>query len=461
MDDTTAAMTVGPKRPARIIAALSAPLVGFFLIQNLVSLATLAMVGRLGDAPLAGVGVGNALYALLLALLYGLDTGVQAVVSRTTGAEARERMGATLANGLSIAAPLGGALMLAAWFVGPHLLRAMGVDPAVSAAGTAFLAGAAPSLLLLSVTIPFNAYWIGSGQPGVAFGVTVLTAPCQVLFSLGLIVGARLGPVGAGLAITLATAVGFAAQMVIATRLRPIPGLFRRRPDRPGMAGIVRIGWPVSAQQSLVQACLMAAFAIVARLGVAEVAVVNVLASLMLLPIQTATGMGTAAATLVGQSLGRGEPGEARRWGWRAGAYGALAVAPLGCAVLAAPSLVLGLFIADPATVALAVWPARLLALSIGLEAFGRILGFSLRGAGATKAATAIPFVTQCLAVLPAIWLVGVRLGYGLRGVVSVQVAIIVIEATAYAWIWNRGRWDGVRIAGLDRPAVVVPNASP
>ena len=441
------------RNPAKVIAALSAPLVAFFLVQNAVSLATLAMVGRLGDAALAGVGLANALYALLLALLFGLDTGVQAVVSRTTGAGARERMGATLANGLAIAVPLGVVLALTAWIAGPPILGAMLGDPAVAAAGGAFLRTAAPSLLLLSVTIPFNAYWIGSGQPGVAFGVTLFVAPCQVLLNLVLIHGAGaipgLATAGAGLAVTLASLIGFLAQTLIAARLRPIPGLFKSRPDRAGIGVIARIGWPVSVQQSLLQACLMIAYGIVARIGTAEVAVLNVLSSLMLVPIQAATGLGTAAATLVGQALGRGDSGEAQRWGWRTAGLGALIFLPMALGALAAPRHLLGLFITAPATLELAVWPVRLLALSLSLDAAARILGFSLRGAGATRSATAAPFVTQCLILLPAMWWVGVGLGYGLRGVVTVQVAMTVLEAAAYVWIWRRGRWDGVRIAGL------------
>jgi hypothetical protein len=108
------------------------------------------------------------------------------------------------------------------------------------------------------------------------------------------------------------------------------------------------------------------------------------------------------------------------------------------------------LFVADPVIVALAVWPARLLALTVSLDAAARILGFALRGAGATRAATAVPFVTQCVILLPAMWWVGVQLGYGLDGVVSVQVTMTVLEAAAYFWIWSAGRWDGVRIGGLE-----------
>jgi MATE family multidrug resistance protein len=51
-----------PSHRWRAILKLSAPLVAFFLVQNLVGLAAIAMVGRLGDTALAGVGLGNVLF---------------------------------------------------------------------------------------------------------------------------------------------------------------------------------------------------------------------------------------------------------------------------------------------------------------------------------------------------------------------------------------------------------------
>jgi len=441
--------------PLRAIRALSAPLVAFFLIQNLVGLAALALVGRIGDAALAGVGLGNVLYTLLLALLYGIDTGAQASISRAAGAGASALAGRMLTNALALGAPLGAVLALIAAFLGPGLVAAMIHDPVAAAAGAAFLRCAAPALLLQGITIPFNAYWIASGRPGVAFRVTAFIAPCQILLSVLLIAGGPMrGAAGAGLALTFAGLIGLAAQTLLAARWRPIPGLLGEAPDRARLAAIARIGWPISVQQSLSQVGLMVAYAIVARIGTAEVAVVNVLSNLMLLPIQIAVGMGVAAATLVGQALGRLDPAEARRWGWRTGALGGLVVLPLGLGVLVATGPTLRLFIADPTTVELALWPARLLAATVSLDAIGRILSFALRGAGATRAASLTPFVCQFLIQLPAMWWVGLVLGYGLRGLVVVQVGLSVLTWLVFTGIWRGGGWDRVRIAEAEGSAL-------
>lgn len=448
-----------PPPPGRAVSVvrLAAPLTALFLIQNAVQLFAVARVGQQGDGALAGLGVGSAVFGLLLALLFGFDTGVQAVVARKTGAGQGAQAGQALTDGLAVSVPVGLLLALVAAALGPHAVALLLQDPAAASAGAAYLRAAAPSILFLSLTIPANAYWIASGRPAIAFLVTCLVAPLQIAITWPLVSAGGAG--GAGLASSLAALAGLAIQAALVLRLRPAAGFLRRGPDAAGVATILRIGWPVSAQQSLLQFGLMLAFAIVSQLGVAQAAVLNVLASLTLVPIQMATGLGVAAGALVGQALGRGDPQDARRWGWQVSIGGALVMLPLGLLAALAPRAVLGFFLTEPATLELAVWPVQVLGLGVAIDAVGRILGFALRGAGATKSATIIPFVVQWLAQLPLMWWVGVKLGYGLNGVVAVQFSLALVEAVALALIWRGGGWTRVRIASL--PAGDLPPARP
>ena len=444
-------------QPLKTIFRLGAPLIAFFFIQNLVNLATLAVLGRLGDAALAGVGAAGAIYGVVLALLFGFDTGVQAIVSRTTGAGREGWLGEVLADAIAASAVAGALIAVAFWTLGPGVLAAMLPDKAAVAAGSANMMASAPSLLFYAITIPINASWIGSGRPGIAFLVTLALAPVQILLTLLLVFGggpvAAEGAAGAGSALSLTGLVGVGVQFALALRLRP--GFLRTAPRPAGIAAIAAIGWPVSVQQSLSQFGLIVAFVIVGRLGNAPTAVINVLVSLMAFPIQSATGLGVAAATLVGQSLGRGDPGEARRWGWRTAAGGAGLLAPFGLIAFAAPELVLGQFLRDPATLALAIAPARILGLAVGVIALGIILGFAFRGAGATKIAAGIPFASLWLLQLPLMWWIGVTLGQGVSGMVEVQVGVAVVDAVLLAWLWRGAAWTAVRIGATSRDVSV------
>jgi MATE family multidrug resistance protein len=443
------------------ILRLGAPLIAFFLVQSLANLVGVALLGHLGDAVLAGVGAANAVYGAVMALLFGFDTGAQALISRAVGAKSKARPGEVLADALAAAIPLGALLAIGLWGFGPALLAVLIHDKAALAAGSAFLRAAAPSLLFLAVTTPLNAGWIASGRPGVAFLVTLVTATGQVGFTWLLIFGA--GPIaaegaaGAGLAGTLDTLLGVVVQIALALRLRLAPRW--SAPSLGGALEVAAIGWPVSVQQSLTQVFLIVVFFIVAQLGVAQAAAINVLVSLSLVPIQTMTGFGVAAATLVGQSLGRGEVEAARRWGWRSAGVGVLVTAPMGLIALVAPAPLLGLFLHDPATLAMAMPPARLAGLAIGLDAAGRILGFAFRGAGATKIAAGVPFVSQWLIQAPLMGWIALRLGMGVIGVVGVQTGVVLADAALFGVLWSGGLWTRGRSIGRAGVPPASPNA--
>jgi Na+-driven multidrug efflux pump len=153
------------------IFRLGLPLVGFYLIPTAVGVVTVGILGRLGNAAIAGVGVGSAIYTAICALLWGVDTGVQAIVARTTGAGRADRIADVLSAAYACALPLALAVGAAAWLFGPALIALMLPDHPAAAAGGAWIALAAPSILCLAVTLPINAAWIGSGRPAIAMAV--------------------------------------------------------------------------------------------------------------------------------------------------------------------------------------------------------------------------------------------------------------------------------------------------
>jgi putative MATE family efflux protein len=436
----------------RKVAGLAAPLIAFYLIQNVVTLVFLAMVGRLGTAALAGTGISGAIFGFLVALFNGFDTGVQAVVSRSTGANAKELAGRALSDAHAVSIPFGILIAAVGFHFGPVLAHLLASDANVAAAARANLKGISPALALFAITIPFNAYWIGSGLPRIAFFVTALAVPVNIALLALFIFGAGpvppLGLFGAGLAQCGASFFTLLLQFAIA-RVRRVPGLLSA-PRLSGMLTIVRIGWPVSMQNSLGQVGGLIGYGIVSQLGTAATALLDVLTTLMQVPVQCATGFGAASATLVGQALGRGDAKDAKTWGWQIARAGAAIAFPVGMFVLFAPAVLLGMFLHDPRTLAMALFPARLLGLVLSAQVFSIILGFSLRGAGATKVAAGTSFTLQWALFLPVIWLVAVRLHGGFNALAVVQVSFMVIEACVFTLVWSRSRWTRIRIASLE-----------
>lgn len=443
-------MTVSPR--LKILTALSTPMVVTFVAQNLLGTVTTLLVGRLGDAALAGVGIASAIFSILLALLTGLDTAVQAIVARRTGAGDRTGSGAALAQGLVLCGWVGAALTVVAYFAAPALLALAIKDPAAVAAGTAFLHGYSPILLVLGFNMTFSAYWYGVGAPRYALGVTVIQTPIHGALSYLLAMGGlglpALGPFGAGLGATLAAVAATGMHLIVAMKISPIKSLGAGlRGAKGDMVALVRIGLPLSLQQSLFYLSMAVAFAVIAQIGTAAAAAANVINNLATLVVLAACGIGTATATLVGEALGRGQEQDARRWGWEGTGFAAVVLAPFAVALFLAPEWALRLFITNPATLAMAVTPTRILALSMTFDTCGRLLTYGLRGAGATTAPSAVSFAFQWLVQLPLSWWVGVKLGWGLEGAMVVILARNVAEAAVLAWLWRGRSWTRVRIA--------------
>jgi Na+-driven multidrug efflux pump len=321
----------------------------------------------------------------------------------------------------------------------------MAPSAAAAAVGAANLRAAAPSIALLALTIPVNACWIGQGRPKLTFLVSALQAPVQIGAAFALVFGfgpvPAMGATGAGVAASLAALVALVLQLALVARPGAVPGLRSARLRAGGALAALGIAWPISLQQSLLQLGFVVLYLIIARLGVAVVAAGNVLVTLATVPAQLALGLGAAAATLVGQTLGRGDPDEARRWGWRSARLSFVASAPFALLAIAAPGPVLGLFLHDPATLALALWPLRITGLTIVAQAGVQVLSFALRGAGATRIGAGIPFAGQWLLTLPLSGWVAVGLGFGLVGLASVQSGVTLLEAGVTALVWSGARW--------------------
>jgi Na+-driven multidrug efflux pump len=299
------------------------------------------------------------------------------------------------------------------------------------------------------VTIPINAVWIGAARPLRPLAVALALAPIQLLASSVLIFGAgplaAQGVAGAGAAQSIATLAGLIIQVTLVLGRGGVTDVLRGRLTGEGVAQTIALGWPISLQQALLQCGYVAAYAIVGRLGVAATAIVNVLISITNLPVQLCVAIGVGAATLVGQSLGAGDTAAARSWGWRAGLLGSLVIAPLGLLGLVAPGTLLAPFLHDPTVMAMALWPMRLAALTILATPAGLVLGFTIRGAGATRIAALIPFVSQWVAQLPGTFICGLLLGWGLTGIVGVQFAVAIADAVVTILIWRGRAWAAPR----------------
>jgi len=437
-------------RAGRILA-IGIPILGGMGSSALLSLVDTAMVGWLGSAELAAVGLGSFASWIYLGFFQGLTIAVQALVSRRVGQGRIGEAGASLNAALLLlvaVAPTSAAIL---WVATPSLFALLNDDPAVLAAGVPYLRWVIAQSLFMGAIYAFNGFWNGIGRsrmyiaPLVVMHVTNAALAYVLIFGhLGL---PAMGTEGAGLATALASVVGCALYLVLAHRHARSLGFMRARPTRDEFGAVVRLAVPGGLQQLFDTLALTLMYRIVGSIGTVELAAYAVLINLVGLVGLPAFALGSAGAALVGQALGRGNIDDAARWAWDVMRVGAMGLALIGVPFWLAPDLLLSIWLHEESAVDVARTPMRILGAMIVFNGVGYMLAAMLNGAGDVRRVTWVNLITQWLWLLPGAWLLGPVLGGGLLGVWCMhQFGFRALQSLIYVLIWRTRRWAHVQL---------------
>lgn len=434
----------------RQILTLGLPIIGGMLSQSLINLVDAAMVGHLGETALAGVGIGSYANFMVIALVMGLGSGVQALVARRRGEGRVEETGAALNAGLLLALAVGLPLGLLGWLSAPLVIAWLTDDAAVAAIGQGYLQWRVLAVAAVGMNFAFRGFWNGSHRSGlylrILLGMHLANAALSYCLIHGLFGLPAMGAEGSGLGTCIALWVGSLVYASQTWRVARDQGFLRRRPRWRELHTLSRLSLPNSLQQFLFATGITLLFWIIAQVGTAELAVAHVLVNLALLLILPAIGLGMAATTLVSHSLGAGDVEAAHRWGWEVVRVAACGLLLLGMPFWLFPAPILGLFVNDPQLVELGLWPLRLTGAGMVLDAAALVLGQALLGAGASRTVMVVTLGNQWLVVLPLTYLLGPVLGYGLLAIWSLYILQRGLASLLFALMWQRRGWARIEL---------------
>ncbi|MCP5372183.1 MAG: MATE family efflux transporter [Hyphomicrobiales bacterium] len=434
----------------RPILDISLPVVGVMASQNVLNLIDTAMVGVLGPAALAAVGVAGFATFMVNAAVTGLSPGVQAMVARRKGEGNSAEMALPLNGGLLLALAVGLPLTALSLWLAADIMALLNPDPAVRDAGTGYYQARLAGVCAMGMNFAFRGYWGGVAMTRVYLRTILMVHALNVVLNYLLIFGKfgfpELGATGAGVASTIAIYVGTALHFLWAARLARGNGFLHGLPRGGSLGRLVRLALPTMVQQALFAAGLTAMFWIVGQVGTAQVAASSVIVNILLVVLLPAIAFGLAATSLVGQALGRGEPEDAHAWGWDVVKVGVAVTGIAGVAMVALPGLLLAGFIHDPAVVEIGVPALRLGGVTVVADGVGMVLMHALLGAGAARAVLAVATGTQWLIGLPLAWLTGAYLGLGLVAIWGCFAGYRILQAAIFAVLWSRRGWAAIKV---------------
>lgn len=383
------------------------------------------MLGHVGKTSLAAMQIAGPLEWSVFSIFLAFEVGTIARVGRLVGQREPARARSAAIVSLLLALGLGSVVAL----LSPVVLRlsplaAQSASPDVLAASNDYLQITLLSSPVLFVAAAAIAVLQASGDTRTPLAIGLVANGVHVALNAVLVLGAfGFTPLGMR-GCAWGTAVTFAVEAVLAlwalSRVdRPVS--LRRSsgvaPLRPEAREVFRVGWPAMLERTLYHAGFLGYVAILGLLGDGPMAANQALISIEAICFMSADGFGVAAASLVAQKLGAGEPHLAARVARTSARDAVLLLTSLGVLAFLGRHVLVPLFTKDAAVVAIGLGAMPILVLAQPFMATGIVLSQTLRGAGHTRTVLAVSTLGALVVRLSATWFFAIHLGLGLPGI--------------------------------------------
>ncbi|MCX4763406.1 MATE family efflux transporter [Streptomyces sp. NBC_01275] len=422
----------------REIVALAVPAFGALVAEPLFVMADSAIVGHLGTAQLAGLGIASALLTTAVSIFVFLAYATTAAVARRVGAgdlPAAIRQGM---DGIWLALLLGAAVIAALLPAAPALVELFGASDTAAPHAITYLRISALGIPAMLVVLASTGVLRGLQNTRTPLYVAVAGFVANAALNVGLVYGADLGIAGSAWGTVIAQCGMAAVYLTVVVR-----GAHRHgaslRPDAAGIRASAQAGVPLLVRTLSLRAILMIATAVAARLGDADIAAHQIALSVWSLLAFALDAIAIAGQAIIGRHLGAGDAKGAREACRRMVEWGIAVGAALAILVIASRPLLLPLFTND-ASVTNAALPALLVvALSQPICGIVFVLDGVLMGAGDGPYLARAMVLT--LAVFTPVALLVPTLGGGLTAVWGAMALMMAVRMLTL-WVRARsGRW--------------------
>ncbi|MEW2050689.1 MATE family efflux transporter [Streptomyces sp. NPDC051445] len=422
----------------REIVALAVPAFGALVAEPLFVLADSAIVGHLGTAQLAGLGVASALLTTAVSVFVFLAYATTAAVARRMGAgdlPAAIRQGM---DGIWLALLLGAAVIVAVLPTAPALVEVFGASDTAAPYASTYLRISALGIPAMLVVLAATGVLRGLQDTRTPLYVAVGGFVANAALNAGLVYGADLGIAGSAWGTVIAQwgmAVVYLAVVVRGARRHGAS----LRPDAVGIRASAQAGVPLLVRTLSLRAILMIATAVAARLGDNDIAAHQIALSLWSLLAFALDAIAIAGQAIIGRYLGADDAQGARAVCRRMVEWGMAVGVLLGLLVVIARPLFLPLFTSDPAVKEAALPALLVVALSQPICGIVFVLDGVLMGAGDGPYLAWAMVLT--LAVFTPVALLIPVLGGGLTAVWGAMTLMMVVRMLTL-WLRARsGRW--------------------
>ncbi len=410
------------------VSIIAIPIALQNLVLSSINVADVFMIGKLGEVPLASLGLANQIMFLLSLFLFGINSGASVLTAQFWGKKDIKNIKKVLGIALSLSLIVSLGFYSATQLIPDKLIALYSPDKDVVLLGAEYLKVVGVSYVFTAISFAFAIQLRNLALTKVSVYGSVISLFINIILNYILIFGKfglePMGVSGAALSTTIARL--FEMLFIVGyTFLKkyPIAGKLKEYMsfDRKFLASYFAISLPVIINEILWALGITCYSMIYARMGTSQVATVNIVNSIERIIFTAFIGIGNATAVMIGNKVGEGDLVEAKKYG-KTFAILAFSVGILGSAIvflIAKP--ILGIYDLSNEVNNLAYLTLMSLCFIIPFKAFNSttIVGI-LRGGGDTKYALIIDIL--------ALWLMGVPLTLlaGLKYSLPIYIVFLV-----------------------------------
>ena len=306
--DNTLNMTQGS--PLRLLIRFSIPMLIGNLFQQAYNLADSVIVGRLlGSGALAAVGATGSVTFLFFSVCNGIGSGGGIITSQYYGASQEEKVKRAIINSAYLMLFSALVMGLLAFLAAPSVLRLMGTPADILDDAVTYMRVACISVPLVAVYNYASSMLRALGDSRTPLYFLVCACVLNIFLDLLFVGPLHLGVFGAALATSLSQLIAGLGCLLYAILTNPY---FQMRRDHftfnPKIsARIVRIGFPLALQWSMISISTTCLQAFVNSFGTTAVAAFTATTRIEHLVHMPFNSIGQALSTYAGQNLGAGK----------------------------------------------------------------------------------------------------------------------------------------------------------
>lgn len=323
MPDSPAAAVpaVKPASHARDILRLAVPAFGALIAEPLFLLADSAIVGHLGVAQLAGVGLASAVLHTAVGLMVFLAYSTTPAVARAVGDGQFARALAAGRDGVWLALLLGIVLAAAGWFAAEPLVGLMGAGGDVRSFAVDYLRWSMPGLVAMLLIFAGTGVLRGLQDTRTPLVVATAGFTVNIVLNVVLVYGLNWSVTGSAVGTSIAQWAMAAVYLVMVQRNARRHGV-SLLPDWHGIRALSRVGSWLMLRTLSLRIGILATVLVVTGQGAVNLAAHQLAMTMFTFFAFALDALAIAAQALIGKELGASNPEKARlltrtmiRWG--------------------------------------------------------------------------------------------------------------------------------------------------